>query len=83
MDPNFKKIAEQNFEKYDSNKSNFIEIAELKSLMIDVAKECKLDRPDDEEIQDTLKNFDTNQDNKISLEEFMSLFQILYQMKSK
>ena len=82
MDSNFKLIAEQNFAKYDTNKSNFIEIAELKSLMIDVSKQCKLPRPDDEEIQETLKDFDTNRDNKISFEEFMSLFQVLYQMKS-
>jgi len=81
MDANFKAVAESQFTKYDINKSNFIELGELKSLMRDTAKEIGIAPPDDDEIQETLKEFDENKDKKISLEEFWNLFNVLYQMK--
>jgi Ca2+-binding EF-hand superfamily protein len=81
MDPKFKAVAESQFVKYDINKSNFIELGELNSLMKDTAKEIGIPPPDDDEIQETLKEFDENKDKKISLEEFLNLFNVLYQMK--
>jgi Ca2+-binding EF-hand superfamily protein len=78
---NLKKIAIEHFNKYDKNKSLFIEHGELKLLLTDVANEVGLPVPSDSEITDTLKDFDSNKDNKISQDEFVKLFDVIYQMK--
>jgi Ca2+-binding EF-hand superfamily protein len=81
MDSNYQDIATAHFKKYDKDKSNFIDLGELKSLMTDIAKEINFPAPEDSEIQETLKEYDANQDKRISLDEFMKLFEVLYQMK--
>lgn len=81
MDDQYAEIAKKQFIKYDTNKSNFIELGELKSLFCDVAKEISMSPPDDEEIHETLKEFDENKDKKISFDEFLNLFTVIYQMK--
>lgn len=81
MDANYKETAKTNFAKYDKDKSNYIDAGELKKLMTDVANEIGIPAPDDSEIQETLKEFDENKDKRISLDEFMKLFEVIYEMK--
>ncbi len=77
----FKEKAIECFIKYDKDKSTFIEIIELKNLMTDVAKEVGMATPEECEIQDVLKDFDLNNDKKLSKEEFLNLFEVIYEMK--
>lgn len=80
---NFIKAAMDHFSKYDKNNSNFIEKGELTLILTHVAKELKLPIPSDDEISQTLKDFDKNNDNKISKEEFIKLFEVIYEMKKE
>ena len=73
--------ALKKFKEYDFDKSNFIDLRELRTLMIDLAKELKLGEPSDDEIYQILKDTDTNKDKKISFEEFIELFEMMYVMK--
>lgn len=81
MDSNFKEIAANNFKNYDKDKSGYIDANELQKLMTDVAKEIGIPAPDDSEIQETMGEFDKNKDKKISSDEFVHLFEVIYEMK--
>ena len=70
------------FEKYDLNKNNLIEPDELKILMTDLANEIGIPVPSDDEVNKVLDDNDKNGDKKISREEFIDLFKIIYVMKS-
>lgn len=69
------------FKTYDLDHSNFIEIKELKTLMTDVSKEIGIPEPNDDDIYTVLKENDRNDDNKISFEEFVDLYKVIYMMK--
>lgn len=70
------------FDKYDFNKNNMIEPDELKALMHDMSKEIGIPTPSDEDVMKVMDDTDTNKDRKISREEFLNLFKILYVMKN-
>ncbi len=74
--------AEVYFNKYDQDKSNFIEINELKDLMSDLAKEIKIPLPSEQDVSVIMDDTDLNQDRRISRDEFVNLFRIIYAMKS-
>ena len=69
------------FKTYDLDHYNFIEIKELKTLMTDVSKEIGIPEPNDDDIYTVLKENDRNDDNKISFEEFVDLYKVIYMMK--
>lgn len=81
MDTNFKTKASECFTKYDKDNSGFIEISELRNLMKDTSKELAIDPPAEDEIKELLKDFDQNNDKKISSDEFLKLFEVIYKMK--
>ena len=81
MDAAFKNLAIEFFKKYDKNKTDFIELVELNKLVKDTAKEINIPAPDDMEIEEMLIQYDLNKDNKISKEEFLKLFEVIYEMK--
>ncbi|CAD8045236.1 unnamed protein product [Paramecium primaurelia] len=65
------------FEKYDKNKSGFIEIDELTTLLNNLAKEINSQLPTQKEIDYILTYLDTNNDKKISRSEFQKLGQLM------
>ncbi len=69
------------FEKQDIDKSNFLDLSEIKNLMDEFCKEIGIKPYSIEEISDTLKHFDTNKDNKISLQELVKLIRQLLSTK--
>ena len=79
MDP--RKYAIETFKKFDSNKNGFIDIDELKFLLEDLANELGIPAPDEQEVVELLKQYDTNKDKKISQEEFYGLFEVFTQMR--
>lgn len=66
------------FDKYDSDKSGFIESNELKVFFTDLAQHLGIDTPSDADIQDALKELDTNNDGKVSREELFSFAKALF-----
>lgn len=70
------------FSEYDFDKSGFIEVSELHKLMTDIAKEVKIPLPTHGDIQNILSEYDKNSDNKISRQEFLDLFKMLYVLKN-
>ncbi len=81
MDSNFKDVALNYFRKYDTNNSHYIELGELKNFMADIAKDIGIPAPEESEISELLKEYDTNKDKKISESEFLNLFQVIYEMQ--
>ena len=71
------------FQAYDTDNSNFIEIKELKNLMNDVSREINIPEPSDDDIYQVLKETDKNNDNKISFEEFIDLYKVIYIMQTQ
>jgi Ca2+-binding EF-hand superfamily protein len=74
--------ARKTFHKYDLDKSNYIDLHELKVLMLDVSKEIGIPEPSEEDLKQVLIDTDKNKDNKLQLEEFLELFKIIYIMKN-
>ena len=70
------------FERYDLNKNGTIEFNELKMLMTDISKEIGIPTPSDDDVAKVMDDTDINQDRKISREEFLTLFRIIYVMKN-
>ncbi len=76
------KQAKECFDKYDEDKSGFIDLKELRKLMNDVSKEIGISPPTDEDITTILKETDTNNDKTIQSDEFIELFKIIYFMRT-
>ena len=67
----FNQLTSDSFDKYDKDKSGYIEQAELKEVINDVASKLnKTTNIDEETVKKALESIDTNQDGKISKEEF-------------
>lgn len=77
------KVTKSAFDAVDKDKSGYLEANELKEVMQNVANDIGTKAPTDEEVNDVLKELDTNQDGKISLDEFQVLIkQVLEIMDS-
>jgi Ca2+-binding EF-hand superfamily protein len=83
MNDSSKEIAEKTFRKYDTNNSGYIELSELQAMLIDVAKEIGITPPEESEINDLFKDYDSNKDKKISETEFIDLFKVILDMKQQ
>jgi Ca2+-binding EF-hand superfamily protein len=75
------KQANITFDKYDTNKSDTIEAAELKILLSELAEEIGMPVPDDEEVSVIMDDHDRNYDKVISREEFIDLYKLLCKMR--
>ncbi|MDM8544566.1 EF-hand domain-containing protein [Desulfococcaceae bacterium HSG7] len=69
------------FQEKDIDKSNFLDLSEIKNLMDEFCKEIGIKPYSIEEVNDTLKYFDTNKDNRISLQELFKLIRQLLSTK--
>ncbi len=74
--------AKTYFQKYDVNNNGAIEFKELRTLMIDISKEIGIPSPSDDDVAKVMDDTDVNKDQKIFLDEFLSLFKIIYVMKN-
>lgn len=74
--------AEALFDKYDVNKDNVIDPAELKVLLTDVFKEIGRPAPTEQDVEKVLTESDDNGDREIQRDEFIKIFKLVLQMKS-
>ena len=66
-------VAHAAFIEVDMDESGFISQNELEALMKSIAQQSKVEPPSKQEIQDAMKALDTNNDGKLSFEEFKVL----------
>jgi Ca2+-binding EF-hand superfamily protein len=69
------------FNRYDTDNSNSIEKNELRNLLSDLSKEIGIPMPSDEDVEQVMYDVDINKDKRLSRDEFLNLFKIIYQMK--
>jgi Ca2+-binding EF-hand superfamily protein len=69
----FNEICKNTFEKFDKDKSGFIEANEFVQVMKYFCKENNLNIPTQCDTYDKFKSLDKNKDGKLSLEEFSIL----------
>ena len=70
----FNEMTSDSFDKYDKDKSGYMEEAELKEVINDVAAKLnKATNIDEETVKKVLQTIDTNKDGKISRDEFNAL----------
>ncbi len=66
----WEKTAEEEFKKLDKDGSGFIEVAELKSALAELAKSLEMDPPTDQETVECLKIIDKDDSGKVDMNEF-------------
>ena len=66
-------VVKEAFNTVDSDKSGFVDEIELGILMKSVAQDCGVDVPTKADVAKALKILDTNNDGKISIDEFKVL----------
>ena len=70
----FNQVTTSSFDKYDKNKNGYLEQAELKEAINDMARQLNLNTDiSEEDVKHVLQVIDTNKDGKISKQEFSSL----------
>ena len=70
----FTDITSSAFDKYDKDKSGYIEQAELKEVINDMANHLnKSTNIDEETVKKVLETMDTDKDGKMSKEEFIKI----------
>lgn len=74
MDEKMIKQCDEAFEKYDTSKNKFIDIAELTNMFKEMASTFNMACPTKTDIETILVEFDTNSDKQLSKEEFRELF---------
>ena len=70
----FNQVTSSSFDKYDKDKSGYIEQAELKDVINEMASQLNRDTDiSEEDVKNVLQAIDTNKDGKISKQEFSNL----------
>lgn len=69
----FGMMVESSFNKYDTDKSGYIEKSELMEVLKQMNKDLKRPEPTEKEVNAKLKELDINSDGKISKEEYEKL----------
>ena len=76
---NIRKVAKELFNRFDKDKSGFIEQDELRELLITVSKQLNLPILTEKEIEEGLKQLDNNNDGKLQFDEFLKFYEQLYE----
>lgn len=76
---NIRKVAKEIFNRFDKDKSGFIEKDELRELLITVSKQLNLPILTEKEIEEGLKQLDNNNDGKLQFDEFLKFYEQLYE----
>ena len=76
---NIRKVAKEIFNRFDKDKSGFIEKDELRELLITVRKQLNLPILTEKEIEEGLKQLDNNNDGKLQFDEFLKFYEQLYE----
>ena len=79
----FREQCIQCFQKYGKNQTGVLEYTELKILLIDIAKESGTPIPTDEDVEKVFHDSDRDRDRKLSKEEFVELYKVIYIMKKR
>ena len=79
----FKMMVEKAFKAADKDNSGYIDIAELKEVLCVVAKDLKLPKVTDDDVQRILKKMDLDNNGVITQDEFGKLFQEMILAKRK
>ena len=81
-DSKFNGTMDSAFEKFDKDKSGFIEKSELKDLVNFLIQKVKKDTGvSEDQLSKVFELMDDDKDGKISKEEFIELFKVLEKMK--
>ena len=76
---NIRKVAKEIFNRFDKDKSGFIEKDELREILITVSKQLNLPILTEKEIEEGLKQLDNNNDGKLQFDEFLKFYEQLYE----
>ena len=76
---NIRKVAKEIFNRFDKDKSGFIEKDELRELLITVSKQLNLPILTEKEIEEGLKQLDNNNDGKLQFDEFLKFYEQSYE----
>lgn len=68
-----KAVAKAAFDQVDSDRSGFIDRAELETVMTRVAKSLRMPTPSSSEIDTVMHEIDTNEDGRVSFLEYVEL----------
>ena len=72
-------VAKKTFNKYDKNKDGLLSRDELIPLLMEVAKELDLPKPDDNDIDEGIRKLDLNKNGVLEFNEFFQFFKEVYQ----
>jgi len=67
------KVAKAVFDQVDTDRSGYVSEGELEVLMKNIASQCGIKAPSSSEVAQAMDAMDTNNDGKISLDEFKVL----------
>jgi hypothetical protein len=70
-------LATRPFNEIDTDRSGHISKDELKIVLLNVSKAMKTNPPSDEQIEETMKEIDSNNDGTISFDEFVELLRLI------
>ena len=69
------------FDQHDKDNNGLLDKGELRNLIIDQAKELRIEPPSHTEIEELFESYDENSDNRLSETEFYDLFKVLSEMR--
>ena len=75
-----RQVTQAAFIAVDADGSGFLEVSELSEVMNQVASDIFLPPPTQEELEEVLKELDTNNDGKLPVEEFEVLIRLVLEM---
>ena len=83
-DPEFiKSVAKEIFESADVDGSGYLDRDELNDFLDEYFTDSGMPGPKPWEVDDIIRTFDRNKDNKFSLEEFTNLIKMVFEKISK
>lgn len=75
------KAIDKYFSRYDRDGSDTLDINEIREILREVTEELGCPAPTEYEVEAILKDYDKNNDRKISKEEFVGLYNVLEEMR--